>query len=154
MMADNERDKEVQMAWLILVVVVVAIILFWVLWKSKKTEDMRSPVSFEATQREQLVSETEAVKSEALQTVTVEKDDLTVIEGIGPKIADVLRQAGILSFRQLSQEDPAHLRQILEDAGLRLSDPTTWPRQAALAASGDWDALKALQESLRGGREA
>lgn len=124
------------MAWLVLVVVVVAAILLWVLWQNRKTEDTSAQVSFETAQREELGSETEAVQFETLETETVEKDDLTVIEGIGPKIAEVLQQAGISTFHQLSQEDPAHLRQILEDAGLRLSDPTTWPRQAALAASG------------------
>lgn len=140
------------MWWLILIVVVVAIILLWVMWQSSKTKDTATSVSFEGERKEVSVG-TEPVLGETLETETVHGDDLTVIEGIGPKVAEVLQQAGIVTFRQLSQEDPVHLRQILDDAGLRLSDPTTWPRQAKLAASGNWDGLKALQESLRGGRE-
>ncbi len=32
---------------------------------------------------------------------------------------------------------------------LRLSDPTTWPEQAEMAAEGRWEDLKALQEGLK-----
>ena len=32
---------------------------------------------------------------------------------------------------------------------LRLSDPTTWPEQAGMAAEGRWEILKALQEDLK-----
>ena len=31
-------------------------------------------------------------------------------------------------------------------------DPSTWPEQASLAAAGEWDALQALQDELKGGR--
>ncbi|MEJ2207969.1 MAG: hypothetical protein P8129_02905 [Anaerolineae bacterium] len=84
-------------------------------------------------------------------------DDLRRIEGIGPRIAGVLQEAGILSFEQLSRTDPDQIRGILEAADpnlVRLADPTTWPQQAALAAEGDWQALEALQDELKGGRRA
>lgn len=82
-------------------------------------------------------------------------DDLKLIEGIGPKIAGVLAEAGILRFAQLAASDVDRLRSILGEADhrlLRLADPTTWPQQARLAAAGEWDALTELQESLRAGR--
>lgn len=82
-------------------------------------------------------------------------DDLKLIEGIGPKISGLLNAAGITTFAQLAATDVARLRQILADANLtRLADPGTWPEQARLAAAGDWDGLKALTDSLRGGRRA
>ncbi|GAP09414.1 protein containing helix-hairpin-helix domain [Bellilinea caldifistulae] len=79
-------------------------------------------------------------------------DDLTLIEGIGPKVAAVLHAAGITRFEQLAALPPAELKRLLIAAGNRLSDPATWPEQAALAASGDWEGLKALQSSLNRGR--
>jgi predicted flap endonuclease-1-like 5' DNA nuclease len=79
-------------------------------------------------------------------------DDLKIIEGIGPKISGVLQAAGITTLAQLAQTDAGELKRILVEAGIRLGDPTTWPEQAGLAAEGKWDALAALQDSLKGGR--
>jgi len=81
-------------------------------------------------------------------------DDLQIIEGIGPKIAELLRNAGIETWQQLSMTSPYRLREILDAAGpqYNIHDPETWPRQAALAADEKWDELKALQEELTGGR--
>lgn len=85
----------------------------------------------------------------------VEPDDLRKIEGIGPKISDILNENGILTYAQLAGADVEDLRSILADAGsrFRLADPTSWPQQAQFAADGDWDGLKALQDSLKHGRE-
>lgn len=80
-------------------------------------------------------------------------DNLVVIEGIGPKIASVLEANGITTFAQLADTPVQHLKQILEREGLRLADPTTWPEQARLAATGDWDGLTALQGRLKAGRQ-
>jgi ribosomal protein L30 len=79
-------------------------------------------------------------------------DDLVAIEGIGPKIAGVLKAAGIATFADLAATDASRLSDILHEANLRLADPTTWPEQAQLAAEGKWDEFKALQSSLKGGR--
>jgi len=79
-------------------------------------------------------------------------DDLTVIEGIGPRSAAALYDTGIQSYAALAQTPVEDLRAALAAAGLQLSDPATWPEQAALAAKGDWEGLKALTDTLKGGR--
>jgi predicted flap endonuclease-1-like 5' DNA nuclease len=83
-------------------------------------------------------------------------DDLKRIEGIGPKIAELLNEAGIYTFAQLADTDAADVEQILEKAGPRykLADPASWAQQAKLAALADWTALEALQDTLKGGRHA
>ena len=83
-----------------------------------------------------------------------ESDDLTRIEGIGPKIAGILAEAGITTYAALAATPVERLRELLDAAGprFRMHDPTTWPEQAHLAASGEWDALEELQERLVGGR--
>ena len=82
------------------------------------------------------------------------KDDLTQIEGIGPKIQEILASRGIHTFAQLAAERAEHLREILEGAGsrFRMADPVTWPEQAQLAADGQWEQLADLQDRLKGGR--
>ena len=86
-----------------------------------------------------------------------EPDDLTRIEGIGPKIASVLQAAGVLTFARLAETDVTRLEEILEAESprlRRLSDPSTWPEQAELAATGEWEALQALQGTLKRGRRS
>lgn len=82
-------------------------------------------------------------------------DDLKIIEGIGPKIADILTEAGIATFAQLAETDVEKLSDILAAAGSRYKshDPGTWPAQARFAAEGKWDELKEYQEMLMGGRD-
>jgi len=81
-------------------------------------------------------------------------DDLKIIEGIGPKIAELLDAAGISTWSALAACDRDRLKEVLADGGerFRIHEPATWPQQAALAASGDWAALKRLQDDLKGGR--
>jgi predicted flap endonuclease-1-like 5' DNA nuclease len=82
-------------------------------------------------------------------------DDLRVIEGVGPKIAQIFQAAGIRSFAQLAAMSPAAIQPLLDEAGpnFRIADPQTWPEQAALAAANRWAELKALQDQLIGGRK-
>lgn len=81
------------------------------------------------------------------------EDNLQVIEGIGPKIAGLLRESGITSFHQLAGTSTERLVEILTQARLnRLAAPGTWPEQAQLAADGQWEALATLQDTLKGGR--
>ena len=84
------------------------------------------------------------------------KDDLTEIEGIGPKIAGLLTASGIGSFSRLAKSRIEDLQCILEAGGphFRLADPASWPEQAKFAAASDWAGLRDLQGQLRGGRKA
>ncbi len=156
--------------WLWIVVLLIlaafaACMLWWWLRSPEEEELPHTPARSEATGPGPAVSaevasaperepEPEpAVVAEAQPSV----DDLEIVEGIGPKIAAVLREAGITTFAQLASLEPERLRQILADRDpklLRITDPATWPEQARLAAGGEWEALTRLQDELRGGRRA
>ncbi len=82
-------------------------------------------------------------------------DNFQIIEGIGPKINEVLINAGFMTWSDLAASNVTDLRRILDDAGKRfsLNDPTSWPHQAKLAAAGDWDELIRYQKFTDAGRE-
>ncbi len=99
------------------------------------------------------VTETPNKKAKATSKATA-SDDLTIIEGIGPKIAELLIAAGITDFAQLAASKKSAITDVLSNAGSRyaMHDPTTWPQQAKLAAGGKWEQLKKLQEELKAGK--
>jgi predicted flap endonuclease-1-like 5' DNA nuclease len=82
-------------------------------------------------------------------------NDLKIVEGIGPKIEALLHDAGVKNWSDLAAATVDRLREILTAAGerYRLADPTTWPKQAELAAKGNWDELKEYQDFLSGGKD-
>ena len=94
-------------------------------------------------------------KKTTKKTTTTTADKLTKIEGIGPKIEQLLKNDGIYTFANLAKSSNKRLQSILTAAGNRfkMHDPTTWPQQAKLAADAKWDELKKLQAQLKGGRK-
>jgi predicted flap endonuclease-1-like 5' DNA nuclease len=80
-------------------------------------------------------------------------DDLEIVEGIGPKIAELFHAKGVKTFAQLAAMAPAQIQPMLDEAGpnFRLANPETWPDQADLAARNRWAALKAMQDGLTAG---
>ncbi|MBK7407513.1 MAG: hypothetical protein IPJ40_05155 [Saprospirales bacterium] len=98
----------------------------------------------------------EATKSRGIfaGTTPSHDDDLKLIEGVGPKIEKLLKEAGIRTFQDVVNSSAEKIREILDASGpnFKLADPTTWGKQAGLAAEGKWDELKELQDKLDGGR--
>jgi predicted flap endonuclease-1-like 5' DNA nuclease len=119
-----------------------------------QVDELRAELTASAARRETSTADAgEPDVSEAASVLgtRIKLDDFTVIEGIGPKIADLLHDAGITTWRQLSEADPADLRRVLTEAGsrFRLHDPTNWPAQAALLTHGRWQEFKDLTAKLR-----
>ncbi|NKI30669.1 30S ribosomal protein S2 [Croceivirga thetidis] len=86
---------------------------------------------------------------------TSNPDDLTKVEGIGPKAAEALVAANISTYADLAKADAENVKTILTEASPRLAhlDPTSWGKQATMAAEGKWDELKEWQDSVKGGVE-
>jgi small subunit ribosomal protein S1 len=82
-------------------------------------------------------------------------DDLKIVEGIGPKIEEILHAAGIDSFATLATKSADEVREILLAQGSRFKmfDPETWAEQAQLAADGKMDELEALKKELNAGKK-
>lgn len=107
-----------------------------------------------------------ALKAEAPKTTVIDiaaakkagfalknANDLTIIEGIGPKINELFNDNGIKTFAQLATSSVPQMRAILDKGGsrFRIANPGTWAQQAALAAENKWEELKKLQDKLSGG---
>lgn len=133
------------LAWWIWVIIVAFLLLlmFWQLRRTKKGGEDKM---------EEALDEIEPEVMAAIEEASAH-DDLSVIEGIGPKISELLKAEGITTFYHLADTQASSLKEIIDKAGLgELADPTTWSDQAKLADDGKMEELKALQEQLKGGR--
>lgn len=136
----------------------VVVVLLWL--RRQKYQPELPPYSYEihpqrpepAKPRPSTAPARPVVPAKEAKPIPEKRDDLKRIAGIGPKIASTFQAAGIHIYAELAATDVSRLEEILKEAGIRLADPGTWPEQAALAAAGDWEGLKAMQERLKGGR--
>jgi predicted flap endonuclease-1-like 5' DNA nuclease len=124
------------MGWLWLVILILLLLGLIVWWFSRRTTEPAELPPAAVTARDDSAA-----------------DDLTRIEGIGPKVAQVLNGAGIRTFDALARANPAEVQSTLNAAGLQMMNPEGWIEQASLAAKGDWEALDRLQSELKGGRK-
>jgi predicted flap endonuclease-1-like 5' DNA nuclease len=126
--------------WLIIIIVII-LIVWWLMSRSAKTYE----AGFEIDHAQPASPEEIEQSPETADTAPApgsRPDDLTRLEGIGPKVKALLQEAGIATFAQLASADD-----------LQFMDPASWPEQAKLAAEGKVEELKILQDSLKGGRK-
>jgi len=144
--------------WGWLIIILVIFLLFWLVFRSRPVEETPPPAhEAEVPTRAAEVAVVEPAPAEAAPEVVsaaLPPDDLTLIEGIGPKINSILQAAGVNTFAQLAALEPQQIMAILTAGGIRLADATTWPEQAAMAARGEMERLHLFQKTLKGGRKA
>lgn len=136
----SEEGPNTSLSWLLwiaLIFFVLMVLIGW--WASRnKGEQVEAPV-----------------EAHAAPPMPVESaDDLKSLEGIGPKVAKILNDAGINSFADLASADAAEVDKVLDANGLQMMDSAGWIEQAKLAVAGDMEGLAKLQDELKGGRRA
>ncbi len=84
----------------------------------------------------------------------IRENDLTVVEGIGPKISELFNNNGVNTWLSLAQCSVSKCQEILNSGGKRfeIHKPGSWPDQAKMAADGNWQQLKDWQDKLDGGK--
>jgi len=114
----------------------------------------KAPAKAKKTTKKATAKKTTVKKAATKKTTAAKKDNLTKIEGIGPKIAGLLEADGINTFAKLAKAKITTLKAVLKNAGPRfkMHTPDTWAEQAKLAAKGNWGILKKLQDELKGGK--
>jgi ribosomal protein L31 len=103
-----------------------------------------------------VIDENEAKAAVKVETKTPKSgDDLTIIEGIGPKAAEVFVNAGINTFALLAATETDKMKELLANAEAKVQhlDPTSWAQQSQLAADGKFDELETLKAELNNGKE-
>ncbi len=137
--------------WVLIILAIILVLIFLVPWLVRRGRDTQAKPAASVMQP---VTEAPLPAAPAVEPeeAPLTPDNLEIVEGIGPKIASILRANGILTFSQLASTKIERLQALMQGAGLRLADPGTWPEQARLAAEGKMDELKTLQDQLKGGR--
>lgn len=121
--------------------------------KSIVVDEDEDDVEVKSVKKEKAVEkQAKPAKKEAEAT---KADDLTKIEGIGPKAAEALAGNGIDTYAELAGTTPEKIKEVLTEASSTMAhlDPTSWPKQAQMAADGKWDELKEWQDNVKGGVE-
>jgi predicted flap endonuclease-1-like 5' DNA nuclease len=139
-------------AWAWFLIVVLIILLVWWLLVRSAEKQSEFQVSHEAEIKPVQKMQSEVAMADSSPNVASKNDDLTLLEGIGPKVNSILAEAGITRFDQLANTKTEHLKGILESAGYRYMDPETWPEQAGLLSEGKMEEFKNLVDNLKGGR--
>jgi large subunit ribosomal protein L17 len=130
----SEEGPNTSLSWLLWIALLFFFLMVVVGWLTSRNKGSKPEVQHEAHEEEKSV------------------DDLTVLEGIGPKVAKVLNEAGIMSFADLAHAEAAKVQETLNAAGMQMMNPEGWIEQARLAAAGDTEDLAKLQDELKGGR--
>ncbi len=96
-----------------------------------------------------------ADKAKSVFGKKIKENDLTVVEGIGPKIQELFHSFNIKTWKDLSETSVERCKEILATKGdsYLIHKPGTWPRQADMAYKGKWKELKEWQDVLKGGVE-
>ncbi len=86
---------------------------------------------------------------------TIKKDDLTIVEGIGPKIQELFHNFDVKTWKALSETSVERCQEVLDSGGprFRIHTPDTWPNQARMASEGRWAELKKWQDEHDHGKQ-
>ena len=123
---------------------------------AKKKVKSATKASPKAAHKAKAKTTTTKKAAPAKKAAAAVKQNLKLVEGIGPKIEQLLKADGINTFDDLAKAKITKLQAVLTSAGPRFSfhKADTWPQQAQLLADGKTEELKKLQDELKGGRKA
>ena len=84
----------------------------------------------------------------------IKENDLTIVGGIGPKIKELFHNHNVTTWEDLANCTEEQCQEVLKSGGKRfeIHKPETWPKQAAMAAKGEWQKLKDWQDKLDGAK--
>jgi large subunit ribosomal protein L17 len=149
----QESGPNTELGWLLYVFLGFVVLMVVVGWLTSRRKGESTDVPHEAhVVAEPVVQEVHIPHTGTLPVEEAVMDDLVVLEGIGPKVARILNDAGITTFAALADANPADIQRTLSAAGLQMMNPEGWIEQARLAANGEWVELEKLQSELKGGR--
>lgn len=122
--------------------------------KTNKSEDAKTKAVKKKVTKKTAIKKTPKKVAKLTVVKSNKKDDLTKVEGIGPKIQEHFNNGGIYTWEQLENSKVERLQEILDLAGprYRIHNPASWSLQAAMCVKGEWDALQKWQDEHKRGR--
>jgi predicted flap endonuclease-1-like 5' DNA nuclease len=111
-------------------------VIDWLYWRRRKPEAgddgaLRAQMrSMEGENRELRARLAMAMPQVVEKVVTVERERLEDIYGIGPVYGKRLRANGITTFDELAEQHPDHLREMMGIKEWQAADPASWISQA------------------------
>lgn len=145
----------------ILAVTIVCSFVLWILSKHYKnfteitnvSEDDLQPKEKTQIEKELIEELNNIATLKSIETDPSKYDDFIAIEGVGPKINELLHNSNIHTFETLAYTSVDDLQRILDNAGhhFKMANPKTWPEQARLAKEGNWERLREYQDMLYSG---
>ena len=134
-------------------------IFFWIWMRRDALADNRDQAiaaAEEAARQAEALAKRKVVTSEsarpadaALGAAIVTPDDLTRLKGIAGGYQRILNDADIHTYADLADKSAEELRAVFNAAGRAAPVKVeTVPRQAEFALKGDWDGLRAFQDSI------
>ncbi len=84
----------------------------------------------------------------------IKKDDLKLVEGIGPKIEGLFHNFEIKTWKALSETSVSKCKEVLLSGGSRykMHDPSSWPMQSKMCYEGKWKNLSKWQDQHKRGK--
>lgn len=118
--------------------------------RDRSIVDLNQKLSLAAASTATTVIAFKAKEAKSIFGKAIKEDDLTIVEGIGPKIQGLFQENGIITWKALAEITVERCKEILEKGGANYTvhNPKTWPKQAALAFEGKWEELKRWQDEL------
>ncbi len=96
----------------------------------------------------------DAAAAKAVFGKKIKENDLTIVEGIGPKIQELFHNHDVKTWKTLSECTIDKCQVVLDSGGdrFKMHSPGTWPEQAKMAYEGKWEQLLKWQDELDGGK--
>jgi predicted flap endonuclease-1-like 5' DNA nuclease len=96
----------------------------------------------------------DAAAAKAVFGKKIKENDLTVVEGIGPKIQELFHNHEVKTWKALSECNIEKCQDVLTSGGdrFKMHKPGSWPKQAEMAYQGKWAELLKWQDELDGGK--
>lgn len=96
----------------------------------------------------------DAAAAKAVFGKKIKENDLTIVEGIGPKIQELFHNQDVKTWKALSECTVDKCQTVLNSGGdrFKMHNPGTWPEQAKMAYEGNWKQLLKWQDELDGGK--
>jgi predicted flap endonuclease-1-like 5' DNA nuclease len=111
-------------------------VIDWLYWRKRKTGSgddgaLRAQMRALEGENRELRAKLNLMTPQVIEkVVTVERERLEDIYGIGPVYGNRLREAGIKTFADLAEQHPDRVREIMGIEEWQAADPESWISQA------------------------